>query len=56
MPTVQHANDRNGIIAMTVLFTVIVIVAVSLRFYARQITRSGFGWDDWTALTALVSF
>ncbi|TGJ80466.1 hypothetical protein E0Z10_g8296 [Xylaria hypoxylon] len=53
MPVVQQANDRNGIIFMTVLFTVIVIAVVALRFYARRITRAGYGWDDWTALAAL---
>ncbi|KAI0907487.1 hypothetical protein F4823DRAFT_602886 [Ustulina deusta] len=54
MPTVQQANDRNGIIVMTVLFTILIITAVSLRFYSRHITRAGYGWDDWTALAALL--
>ncbi|KAI0814412.1 hypothetical protein GGR55DRAFT_631731 [Xylaria sp. FL0064] len=53
MPVVQQANDRNGIIAMTVLFTILITTAVVLRFYARHMTRAGYGWDDWTALVAL---
>ncbi|KAF2963518.1 hypothetical protein GQX73_g10049 [Xylaria multiplex] len=54
MPVVQQANDRNGILVMTVLFTIIIIAVVVLRFYARHITRAGYGADDWTALAALL--
>ncbi|KAI0434598.1 hypothetical protein F5Y09DRAFT_295946 [Xylaria sp. FL1042] len=54
MPVVQQANDRNGIIVMTVLFTILITTAVVLRFYARHMTRAGYGWDDWTALVALL--
>jgi hypothetical protein len=54
MPVVAHANDRNGIIVMTVLFTVLITASTALRFYARHITRAGYGWDDWVSLTALL--
>ncbi|GAP83924.1 putative plasma membrane protein Pth11-like protein [Rosellinia necatrix] len=54
MPVVAHANDRNGIIVMTVLFTILITSAVGLRFYARHMTRAGYSWDDWTALAALL--
>lgn len=49
-------NDRSGLIVMTVLFCLISITAVGLRFYSRRLTRLGLGADDWLALTAMVSF
>lgn len=55
MPTVKHVNDRNGVIVMTVLFIILTITVVTLRFYTRHITRAGYGLDDWLAVAALVS-
>ncbi|KAJ8128843.1 hypothetical protein O1611_g4794 [Lasiodiplodia mahajangana] len=54
MPIVQQVNDRNGIIIMTVLFTIIIIAAVALRFHGRRVTRVGYDLDDWTVLAALL--
>ncbi|KAI0183597.1 hypothetical protein EV127DRAFT_474986 [Xylaria flabelliformis] len=40
--------------AFSVIFSVIPVVAVTLRFKARHMTRSPLLWDDWTILVALV--
>lgn len=38
---------------MTCVFVVIVIIAVSLRFYSRRVTKLSLGPDDWFALSSL---
>ncbi|KAI0469384.1 hypothetical protein F4859DRAFT_487987 [Xylaria cf. heliscus] len=53
MPKVTPVNDRIGIIVMTVLFTILIISVVVLRFYARHLTKAGHGPDDWLAVAAL---
>ncbi|CAJ2512980.1 Uu.00g010990.m01.CDS01 [Anthostomella pinea] len=53
MPTVPHVDDRNGVIVMTAVFTLLIILAVAFRFYARHLTRAGYGADDWLAAAAL---
>lgn len=38
-----------------VLFIILPLVTVPLRFYARSIAGAGFWWDDWFALAGVVS-
>lgn len=52
--TLTHVNDRPGLIFMTCVFVVITILAVSLRFYSRRVTKLSLGPDDWFALSSLV--
>ncbi|KAH7324810.1 hypothetical protein B0I35DRAFT_476023 [Stachybotrys elegans] len=47
-------SDRTGLIIMTVIFTLLIITCVFLRFRARNITKAGLQVDDWLALVALV--
>lgn len=43
------------VIGTGLTFTVLAVLAVALRFYARTRTKTGLGWDDWTMLLAVVS-
>lgn len=36
----------NTLIAICALFLILETVCVVLRYYARHLTTSGFGWDD----------
>lgn len=38
-----------------VAFTVLPIIVVSLRFYARRVARVAVGIDDWCIVVALVN-
>ncbi|OTA98111.1 hypothetical protein M426DRAFT_28773 [Hypoxylon sp. CI-4A] len=50
-----HVNDRVGLIVMASFFCVITIAVVCARFYARRLSRTGLGADDWLALAALIT-
>ena len=39
--------------ALAVVLTLLAIVAVGLRFWARRLTKSGFAWDDFFIVLAL---
>lgn len=46
-----------GVDTVTVVGIVLIVVDILTvigRFYSRWYTKSGFGWDDWTILTALL--
>lgn len=43
-----------AIIATTVIFTLLAILAVILRFWARKLGEARFGWDDWLVAAALL--
>lgn len=43
-------------IGINALFTILVTFMVGLRFWARHLKRSFFGWDDWCILAALLIF
>lgn len=34
--------------------TILALVAIALRFYARYIKKTGYSWDDWMILPAMV--
>ena len=53
-----HGLNANGpaIIATGVVFTVLSISAVGLRFVSKRITRATIGVDDWLLLVALLIF
>jgi len=48
-------NQRPMVYAVCVLFIILPLVTVPLRFYARSISGAGFWWDDWFALAGVVS-
>lgn len=52
-----HGLDTHGpaIIGTGVVFTVLTVVAVGLRFTSKRIT-TGFGTDDWLLLAALILY
>ena len=52
----SHPNDDIGyqVIASAVVCSLASILAVSLRLYARGLTKSGLGKDDYMMLLALV--
>ena len=47
-------NDRDGLIAMCVLFSITSTTAVAFRFYARRIKGLRFQADDWLIAISLV--
>lgn len=34
--------------------TILALVAIALRFYARHIMKIGYSWDDWMMIPAMV--
>jgi len=40
--------------AMAVIFSMLAIIAVALRFYARYLKRAGYWWDEYMIVPALV--
>ncbi|KAI4100440.1 MAG: hypothetical protein LQ339_005501 [Xanthoria mediterranea] len=53
-----HGLSINGpaIIATAVVFTLLAVAAVALRFFAKRIAGSTYRWDDWLLLIALIIF
>ena len=47
-------NDRNGLIAMCVIFSISSTTAVVLRFYSRKFKGLRFQADDWLIAISLV--
>jgi hypothetical protein len=47
-------NTQITVLAVSVLFAVLAITSVSLRFYARNIKQTPVKADDWCILVALV--
>jgi len=43
-----------AVIVVSVLFPVLGMIAVFLRFYTRSMQKAGFGIDDWLIIPALV--
>ena len=53
--TFAPVNDRNGLIAMCVIFSLSSTAAVVLRFYSRKFKGLRFQADDWLIAASLVS-
>ena len=53
-PPQGDKNASAGILATTILVTVLSIILVSLRFATRIWVVKRVGWDDWTILFACV--
>lgn len=47
-------DQRPTILALSIAFPIISVLAVILRFEARRVKRVHLGADDWTILAALV--
>ena len=50
----MKADQRPTILALSIVFPIISITAVLLRFQARRVNHVQLGPDDWTVLVALV--
>lgn len=48
-------DDRNGLIVMSVIFSITSTTAVVLRFCARRFKDLRFQADDWLIATSLAS-
>lgn len=53
VPWLNHNRGPEIVGALTTL-TIIATIAVILRFLARRVSGSLYGWDDWLILFALV--
>lgn len=54
MPSILDTNESPGkMYALASVLTVLAIIAVILRAYARRITKSGLAWDDFLIVIAL---
>ena len=51
-PPQGDVDDSGGLLATTILVTVISVVLVALRFATRIWIVKRVGWDDWTILFA----
>lgn len=47
-------NRQSGIIATTVVVTVLADLVVGLRMMVRKWVVGNIGWDDWTIVAATV--
>ena len=57
METIHGLNIHGAaIVATGVVFTVLTVVAVGLRFTSKRLTSAGFGLDDWLILAALLIY
>ncbi len=46
--------DKGALEAVAVVFAILPMVAVGLRFYARSLSNAKLGIDDWLMVPALV--
>ena len=53
-----HGLNTNGpaIISTGIVFTVLSVVAVGLRFISKRMTRAPLGIDDWLLLASLIVY
>ena len=53
-----HGLNKNGpaIISTGVIFTVLAVGAVGLRFASKRITKAYYAVDDWTLLASLIVY
>ena len=57
METIRGLNTNgDAIIATGVVFTVLAVVAVGLRFASKRMTSAAVGVDDWLLLAALLIY
>lgn len=47
-------NTQRTVLAVSVVFALLAIVSVCLRFYARRFKKNPIKADDWCILVALV--
>ncbi|KAL8933849.1 MAG: hypothetical protein Q9216_006187 [Gyalolechia sp. 2 TL-2023] len=47
-------NEVGTVYAIAIVFSLLALVATALRFYARNIKKVGFSWDDYVIIPALV--
>lgn len=50
------AESPERMYAIATIMTVLALLAVGLRFWARHVKKSGLSWDDYMILPALVCF
>ncbi|KAI1380125.1 hypothetical protein F4677DRAFT_405911 [Hypoxylon crocopeplum] len=48
-------SDDDATTIVGALGAVLSVLSVALRFYSRHFTKTGFGWDDWLILLALLA-
>jgi len=45
---------RSGLYGIDISFTLLAVLCVCLRFWARHRSAGSYGWDDWLVLVAMV--
>jgi len=50
----DDADNETAATAVAATVVALAIICVALRFYSRHMTGTGFKWDDWLSLLALV--
>lgn len=50
-----HRNRGPEVVGALTTLTIVATIAVAMRFLARRVSGSLYGWDDWLILFALVS-
>ena len=51
-----HASRQPELYAVSLITFVLAVTAVSLRFLARKLLKSGYWLDDWLSIVAAVSW
>lgn len=55
VPPLDYSDEGPGMIISCGILAFIATVLVVLRFWARRLTRSGLGLDDYLTLSALIA-
>jgi len=50
------AESPEKMYAIATIMTILALLAVGLRFWARHVKKSGLSWDDYLILPALVCY
>jgi hypothetical protein len=53
-PAPGEGNRQPGIVATTIIVTVLADIFVVLRLIVRKWVTKSIGWDDWTIIAAAV--
>lgn len=54
-PGYLKQSRQAQLLALNIAMAILATAAVSLRFYARKVSKAGLWWDDWAILFGLVS-
>ena len=54
-PTSNQEYCGNKLVTISIVFIILNTIFVILRFYARSITKTAYGWDDYLIIASFIS-